>query len=284
MLDELESCLALYLDPITYEPMVEAYRVLDDIGMEDQDTELLNIMGLDSDHNDSSLLVGRIEACLTYAVGGKLNEYGIIMIDGTPLMVMVKLLEVVATFERYGNHQEVHDLFLSDEYDNEERLAEIAALFSDLEPVDVIYYLGELRESTMLRIKTIVEDELDHIVKPGLPYGTQEQSMCSDVIKMLTSHAPSGQLKVVYQVAEYGHPMLGGDNTINAVLDDTIDHLDTLTDEKQIAYEVTALCIYAYKDYEEYVIEFIDEYSNGEPMSNRLKQHFESIKSLLNPR
>lgn len=281
MLNELEECLSLYLDPITYTPYLEAYRVLDSIGMEDQDIELTNIIGLGSDDSDSQQLIGRIEACLTYAVGGKLNEYGVIMSDGTPLIVMVKILEVVATFERYDNHQEVYDLFLTDEYDDTDRLAEIVSMFSDLEPIDVTHYLDTVRESTMIRIKTISEDELKTTPMPELNISRFEHKEMIDRIRRIVDFSQEGKLELVSRFSEYGHLPFNEDDYISTVMDDMVDYLDMLENERQVLSEITAVFSYAYKHPSSYIKEFIDEYATNQTMANRLHRDFELLENNL---
>lgn len=281
MLHELEECLSLYLDPITYTPFLEAYRVLESIGMEDQDIELTNILGLGSDDSDSHQLIGRIEACLTYAVGGKLNEYGVIMSDGTPLIVMVKILEVVATFERYKNHQEVYDLYLTDEYDDADRLAEIVAMFSDLETIDVTHYLETVRSSTMLRIKTIAEEELMTVPTPQLGISHFEHKDVIDRLKRITDASQEGRLELVTRFSEYGFLPFMEDDFIDTVMEDTVDYLDSLQNEKQIVAEITAIFSYAYKYPHQHIKEFIDEYASSQTLANRLQTHFNLIEPML---
>jgi len=268
MLDELKQCLLLYTTEEATETLLDAYRILETIGLTDQDTELLNIMGLDSEASDSYLLVGRIEACLTIAVGDQLSQYGVTLMDGTPLNVMTEVLQAVGTFERYHIPEAVRDIFLTDEFDNEEKFAEFVSLFSGLEPIDVTHHLENIKPDTLKRIQTIADDELANVPKPELPL--QELRERGRFINLIERKSPEQHLMVVRKLSDYGFPM---NVDVDLVLDDLTDALDTIPDDtEQLVYELLAVSAYIDRDYQTFFDEFVEDYAHTDVLANRLKR------------
>lgn len=272
MIDELKSCLSLYLPEEVYSVYLDAYRVLNEIGLSDQDTELLNIMGIGSEESDSYLVTGRIEACLTYGVGGQLNEYGVIVMDGTPLTVMTKILEAVATFERYHIPEAVSDIFLTEEFDDEEAFSEFVSLFSDLEPVDTIEYLSSIKHSTIERIKLICTEELS--TRVNMTDEVPNRRERSKLINHIERSSPEKHLHVVRKVADYGYPM---NVNVDSVLDDVVDLLDGITEPQQMSLEILALIVYTDEDYLTSYRTFVDDYADTEHLTSRLLRQIETF-------
>lgn len=266
MYNDLKQCLLLYVNETVAHNYLETYRVLNDIGLSDQDTELLNIMSLDGEASDGALLAGRIEACLTYAVGDQLSQYGIVMTDGTPIQVMTAILEATATFENYHIPEAVRDILLTDEYDDDEKFAEFISLFSDLEPIDVTFHMDEIRPTTLERINTIVEDEIAIIEPPAKPIPNLRQR--SRLINHIERTTDDRHLMVVRKIADSGFQM---DVDHDMILEDTVSILDSITDnDEQLTYEILALSVYVDDDYTTSFLEFIEDYANSEYLQKRL--------------
>lgn len=266
MYNDLKQCLLLYVNENVAHNYLEAYRILNEIGLSDQDTELLNIMSLDGEASDGALLVGRIEACLTYAVGDQLSQYGITMMEGTPLPVMTSVLEATATFENYHIPEAVRDILLTDEFDDDEKFAEFVSLFSDLEPIDVTFHMESIRATTLERIKTTVEDEIAIIQPPSEPIPKMRER--SRLINHIERTVTDKHLMVVRKVADSGFQM-GVDHDI--VLEDVVAILDGITgNDEQLALEILALSVYTDEDYTASFLEFVDDYANSEYLKTSL--------------
>lgn len=265
MYDDLEQCLLLYVNEDVTHVLLEAYRVLDSIGLSDQDTELLNIMGMGSEETDGALLVGRIEACLTYAVGDQLSQYGIKVIDGTPLVVMTSILEATATFENYHIPEAVRDILLVDEFDDEEKFAEFISLFSNLEPVDVMFYLEEIRTATLDRINTTVNDEISTKEPPAEPIPQVRER--ARLINHLERTSPEKHLTTIRAVSDSGFQM--GVNS-DMILEQAVDILDNIDDNVQLAYEIMALAVYTDIDHVTVFKDFVDDYADSDSLKRQL--------------
>lgn len=275
MYDDLNDLLLAYVSPESAAVYLDAYRALVELGMEGQDTELLNIMGIPNDQIDSAQLMGAVEACLVVATGSALNQYGVIMIDGTPLTVMSQTAEALGAFDRYCFEQPLLAMFDDPDYDDITIIAELVAACSALEVIDVETYVQEVRESTMTRLKTVLTETLETstMYDNEEPDSTVPQRLV--IINDLIKQVPNRTL-LVKQIAEKGYlPNVRFDT----LLEDVIDQLDMLTEPRDIAFELLALTVYSTWNWESFIVEIVRDYIDSPSMERLvLNQIIEYIR------
>lgn len=269
MYDDLNDLLLNYVSPENAAVYLDAYRALSELGMEGQDTELLNIMGIPNDQIDSAQLMGAVEACLVVATGSALNQYGVIMIDGTPLTVMSQTAEALGTFDRYCFERPLLAMFDDPDYDNITIIAELVAACSALEVIDVETYVAEVRDSTMTRLKTILTETLEttNEYDSEEPDSTVPQRLI--IINDLIKSVPERTL-LVKQIAEKGYlPNVRFDT----LLEEVIDQLDMLAEPRDIAFELLALTVYSTWNWESFIVEIVRDYIDSPGMERLVLNH-----------
>lgn len=245
MYDILKEVLPRYVNQDRLYVMLEAYMAMNKLGMSSQDTELQTIFGLPDEMTNSELFLSRIDACLTYGVGKCLNEYGIVVQDGTPLTVMTSILTAVSTFEQYQMEQCTLDVLVDDDTDVIEKMAEFIPMYSDLEAVDVTEYVIDVRQATMERLVNIVKEELNHHVEAVSHDPTRPARV--NKINTLLRDGCDDQLELVRQLASTGVPM---DTPVTQLIEGNIEALDNILDTESLALEFLMLALYADPDYE----------------------------------
>jgi hypothetical protein len=245
MYDTLKEVLQRYVGEDRQWVMLEAYVTMNKLGKSSQDTELLTIFGLPDEMTNSELFLSRIDACLTYGIGGCLNEYGMVVKDGTPLTVMTSILTAVGTFEGYQMEQCVLDLLTDDDRDDIEKMAAFIPMYSDLEEVDVLEYLVEVRKATMTRLVNIVQEELNLQAVAQAPCESRPDRV--NKINTILRDGDHAQPELVRQLASSGIPM---ETPITQLVEMYLTDLDSILDTETLALELFMLALYADPDFE----------------------------------
>lgn len=253
----LKEVLPRYVNQDRLYVMLEAYVIMHKLGMSSQDTELLTIFGLSDEMTNSELFLSRIDACLTYGVGKCLNEYGMIVKDGTPLSVMTSILTAVSTFEGYQMEQCTLDTLIDEESDDIEKMSVFIPMYSELEPVDVLEYLTDVRQATMTRLVNIVREELNHQAE-AVSHDPSRPERVSKINTLLRD-GDHLQPELVRQLASSGVPM---DTPITQLIETNLDALDTINDSEILAMEMLMLSLYADPDWEGALKAGIDYFSD----------------------
>lgn len=276
MYDDLKDLLLNYLAPESAAIYLEAYQVLIDLGMDGQDAELLNIMGIPNDVIDNQQLVGAVEACLTVGVGSLLNQYGVTVSGETPLTVMTELALALGTFDRYCFEQQTITLFDDPELDDVMLIAEVVAGCSVLEVVDVTTYVTDVRETTIRRLKTIVEETMElHPRDADEPDVTLKER--ARIINNIIRDIPTVQPLLVKDVADKG---ISFNARMDVILDDIIDQLDEITDPHRLALELLAIAVYSTWNWMEALPTLVGDYVDSplleRAVNNELKTYLTS--------
>lgn len=163
MLQELDLALNDVVLPERLELLLDTYALLNKLGMDDVDTELQQIIGLQDGISDTDLFVSRVSDCLELACRELLTQFGVALIDELPLTTILGVLQTVTDFEYYIIPENVIDIIDSSDT-NEEVVVRMTPLFSGLDEVTAMEAVLSVSDSTIARIRQVCLE--NHVQDP----------------------------------------------------------------------------------------------------------------------
>jgi hypothetical protein len=234
--EELQLALLDMVSPEQLAVLLEAQRLLNQLGLTTADDELATIIGIQDGISDTATFVGRIHDCLTLAVGAALNEYGVVLKSDVALPTMIAILRTVGSVEHYLIPENLVDITTSDR-DNEEVVAALVPLFSEVGEADALMAIEHVEDSTIMRLSAIAQELYD---QQPLPVDQVDQrELRVHRINTLLTHTqrPEMALQLARDGVRMGQPF---DQLVTQV----IDQLEVLKNE-DLALELLGLAYFS---------------------------------------
>lgn len=238
MYEELQLALWDIISPEQLYVILEAQRLLNDIGLTTADDELQNVIGLQDGISDNTILINRIEDVLLYAVGSALNEYGITLRDDAPFPLMVGILRTVSQFELYLIPESLSDVINSAD-DNEEVVSYLVPLFTEFDEQEALDNIVTVEDATIRRMHAVVE-ELIAVTPTDNPVVEKRELRIKRINQMLIQTQRMHPL-IVVDLAQSGVRM---GQPLDLLVTQVIDRLEPLALEP-LAYEMLGLTYYS---------------------------------------
>lgn len=274
MYDELKLVMRSMLSEEQLWSFDEAYRVLTAIGLTDFDDELQQVMGMADGDCDNYLFVSRVQDVLIYAVGDSLRQYGVVCNDDTPLYIMTGVLEALANVEHYVIPETLRDLTLMDD-DPEIVLSHIVPLFTWVDESECQFYVQDVKEATITRIREIATTAIDASDSSDVPHPDTHRKVRT--INALNRRESGDAPLAVVELAKSGFRLA---QPMRSVLLETIDRIDTYNSERA-GIELLGVVLFSdvpFNDTEQAVEVLVDDYVDNP----RDRTHMElSIRNAL---
>lgn len=162
--------------------------------------ELNAVLMLADSMADSSMLVGRINDVLHYAITYCLNDYDIVMTDDAPLKVRHDIYKSLIYLPLYIIPEDLAKVFQAD-YDNVEVIAQLVQYFSDLTPDQVVDYIDSVATTT---IDSLQQQITDKLAISGEYAGTRVDVERIRVINKLISTNERAKFSMMLELADAG--------------------------------------------------------------------------------
>lgn len=239
MRHELEIALGDVVTTTQYQHILEAYDLLNQLGLSGHDTELQNVLGLQDGISDTPTLIDRVYEVLITGLGSVSLQYGVVLEEGTPLSIMTKIIRGLSLFEQYIQTEFFYQVLTSEDLDNEERLSELMPVLGDLDSETVLESIVSVKESAIERMLEVTKEAL--ALEPEEEVNVESARTRTLLINRLAPFSDSPLL--VYQLAKSGYRM-GRD--WEALLDAWMVDLDELIDSgAPLAVELMGLYLYS---------------------------------------
>lgn len=169
MHEELQLALMDTLLPERLFVILDALKALNEIGLSSVEDELQAIFGLQDGISDDDLFVARIEDCFHLALDSAISEFGIRTVDETSMAIKTALLRTVGTFEYYLIPQTLADLTHDDEASNEEIVASLVPLFTEVDEIEALDHLDYVGDATIHRMQVVANELVSLVPEEPLP-------------------------------------------------------------------------------------------------------------------
>lgn len=121
--------------------------------------ELNTVLMIADDYADSSMLVGRINDILTYALNFMLNDRDVFVVDEAELGIRLAVINTLINIPQYIIPDDLAHIFQQG-YDDIETMAHLVAFFSNYQVDDLIEAIGGAGDNTLAFIHTSVLERI----------------------------------------------------------------------------------------------------------------------------
>lgn len=174
MNEELMLALEGVVTPLQLEQYLNALRVLEGVGLSTHMDELQQVFGMQDGISDNDLFRDRVQGVFVVAVEHCLKQYGITLVDETPLPVGVAILESVALVEQYILPESLLSLASTMDDRPEEVIAELTHMIAGHQDVDYVMHLDHVDPATIVRMEHLLRERVAYEVTPS-PMGELER-------------------------------------------------------------------------------------------------------------
>lgn len=238
MFEELQLALMDVVMPERLFVILDAQRLLNELGLTTADEELQTIIGLQDGISDTDLLVGRVDDCLTIALRSALREYGVTPGDDVRMPVLTALLRTVGQFEFY-----LVPTLLAERMEaalsNEELLASVVPLFTEVSENEAFEALTQVEDATITRMRTVTRELLTH--HPTTPREVNQRDLRTHRINQILVHTQRFHPVHALELSQAG---VGMGLPLEHLVDLTVERLEAL-DLEPLAYELIGLGYYS---------------------------------------
>lgn len=121
--------------------------------------EINTVLMIADDYADSSMLVGRINDIITYALNFMLNDRDVSINDDAKLAIRVSVVNAIYSIPRYIIPQDLAHIFQQN-YDNVETLAWLVSFFSTHDLDDLIEAIDGVSDTTMAYLRKSIDERV----------------------------------------------------------------------------------------------------------------------------
>jgi hypothetical protein len=242
MRHELEITLRDVVNELRLRHLLEAYDLLNEIGLSSHDSELQNIFGLQDGVSDNALYVDRVETVLILALGMVAQQYSVTLREDTPLDLMTKLIKALALFERYIQTEFFEGILTSDELDDIEKVAELIPLVAvEIDYQDILDYVTEVKPTVIARMLEITRENALMVEEEEVE--VQSKRYRTQLINRLQGLFEAPLL--IYRLAKSGY-QLG--TPLHQLVEPVLDELGDISQEGPDRYVGELLGLYLYSN------------------------------------
>lgn len=275
MYEELQLALMDVVTPERLYVILDAQQLLNQIGLTTADDELQQIFGLQDGISDYDLFISRIDACLIYALGGALREYGITCKDDVSMANMCAILRTVANFEFYVIPETLVNITHDEELTNEEIVAELVSLFTELSLEEALEGIAGVEDSTILRMQA-VSTELDVYTVTDTESQIEHRELRLRRINQMLADNQWKSPIITLGLSRNG-VKLG--QSLELLVSTTYEDLEASQDE-HLPTELLALVYFSNTPIEEILssaLDLVDEFFEDNPTRLRVRKEIEDI-------
>lgn len=121
--------------------------------------ELNTVLMIADDYADSSMLVGRINDILTYALNFMLNDRDVVVSDDAGLGIRLAVVNTLLYIPRYIIPDDLAHIFQQN-YDDVETMAQLVSFFSTYKVDDLIEVIESAGDTTMAYLRKSIDDRI----------------------------------------------------------------------------------------------------------------------------
>lgn len=270
MFEELQLALMDLVTPERLFVILEAHRVLMDLGIDDVNDELQQIIGLQDGISDTGMFIDRINDCLTLTLRNTINDYSVDVSDEINLIQLTALIRTVANFDDYLIPDTLVSLLSSDQ-NNVEMLASIVPLFTELSEEEALEVITEVSDSTITRMRVIADEML--ATQIGEYNEVPDQTLRIKRINAIRNQTQGQHPFVVMGLTDNGVTL--GQN-FEVLISMSLTQLEPLA-LKEMAYELVGLVYFSNtpigdikQTLQESIYEIYDEYEHQRRLNNMI--------------
>lgn len=238
MFEELQLALMDLVTPERLFVILEAHRVLMDLGIDDVNDELQQIIGLQDGISDTDLFISRIDECLMISLYDTINEYNVGIRDDVTMAQLTAIVRTVTMFDDYIIPDTLVALLESDQ-SNIEMIAAMVPLFTELSEEEALEVITDVSDATIARMRSIADEMLSTQV--GEYNEVADQTIRVKRINMMRNNTQGHHPRIAVELANSGVKL--GQN-FEVILSMSVLQLEPLP-LKEMAYELVGLAYFS---------------------------------------
>lgn len=162
--------------------------------------ELNTVLMIADDDADSTMLVGRVNDILTYAMAYCLNDFSIVVADGTSLALMHAIYKTLLYIPEYIIPDDLFHIFESN-YDNNETIAQLVPYFTEFEADTIAEVIESVGDDIIAYLRGLIDNKMQVL---GTATTLRIPVERIKVINRLLSTNESGKFSMILELANAG--------------------------------------------------------------------------------
>lgn len=270
MHEELQLALTDVVSPERLGVILDAQRVLNDAGLTTADDELQLVLGLHDGISDYDLTVSRVAGVLMLALGNVLTDHGVECRDDTSMSIMVGIVHTLINFENYLIPESLVSIVESG-MTNEEILASLVPLFTELDETETWECLVEVSDDSIRRMRVVAND-LTSKMPPEAKDEVTHRDLRVKRINQILANTQQIHPRIVLELANRGVRM---GQCPDLLVDLSLEELEML-DLEPLASELLGLTYYSNSNIEDIyttLMYLVDELADDPDVRVRLREY-----------
>lgn len=227
MRDPIKDALPFLMSDEQAQTVEAAIDLLTELGQSAPQDDIALVIDVADDNADTALTVSRITDILDLALTQQIREIGVSLIAEASLVFKVAMLTTLTSIEHYVIPTEIQDILIS-ETDNEETLARLVPVITDVSMEETLDTVTEVQDYTIARFKEIITAKLNSMEQPAGVVKSDHHQRIAMINRLLNLHGKE-QASIAYSFLDAG---VGIGLPLTSLLNQSLPQLDELDENR----------------------------------------------------